>query len=258
MHNSGNEQDGELWDTIQDPNAQDYYSSYLQNPLKTFIQTPTFLSIVESKRFETVLDASCGDGSYSRVLFHSGVTFKLCAIDTNVEQVVQETTADEQEFIEIIKLDDMLQIDTNRTFDCVCGTAGSRYLLNRAPNIEYLRQLVTIMSKICNDMFIGYVYNPFLRTGNKKFMAEEQVLLEWHGDEQLYDGSQLDITIGTENFTCHWYSDITIARLCTENGFSRFEWVKPTLYAAALEDEKKEYSFIIETPPFFAFVAYKH
>jgi hypothetical protein len=241
--------DDREWDSVQDPNTHDHYAAYASNPLRTFVQVPTFISMLGSNVFETAIDLGCGDGSCARIMYESGVADHVSALDTNVDDALNETAFDEIHFGTV---EDITRFDTNQVFDCVCAANGPKFLLNRAPEANALRTLLSNVYKVCGSVFIAFVYNPFLKAERTQFRVGEKVVLDWQSAEMsIVDGAALNITSSMGNAECFWYSAETIERICNEIGFGEIKWIKPQLYAAATYDEVQAYASLMDTPPFY-------
>lgn len=243
------------WDNVVDPSAEDHYSEHRQNPLKTFIQIPTFMQLVKDLQFDSAIDVACSDAAYGRLLYESGTSEKVEAVDTDVTIALYET-----KFVDISvkQITDVSNLATSEKFDCVCGAAGPNYLLNRSLNVNHLTTTIQKMSSLCNTIFIGFVYNPFIKTASMSFNSSERSIITWQSTSNpLVDGAALNISLDAQNIECFWYSAETIERIGLENGFASVKWIKPTLYSAATEEEQNEYKNLIETPPFYAFIMHK-
>jgi SAM-dependent methyltransferase len=228
----------------------DTYAQHANNPIRTFVFLPTFMSLIEGKSFDTVLDLGCGDGACARVMYESGIAEHVSALDTSIEEATNEASFDE---IHYGTVSSITTLDTNQTFDCICGANGPNFLLNRMPNVSALRTLLA-STKRSTGMFIGVVYNPFLTTSAAQFKVGEDTLLSWESSQDLSDGSTLHVRSADITTDCHWYSSTLIEQLSREVGFSQVQWVQPKLYLGATESEVVAYQSFINTPPFYAFI----
>lgn len=179
--------------------AKEYQASKLL-PWRMYGEAYTFFNIIGDLAGKDVLDLACGEGFYSRQFKLRGA-HRVTGVDISSEMIALARTSEHENPMGIeYHVEDVLNLNLNFEYDCVCAS----YLLNYAHNVEVLQQMLIVISRHLKPggKFIAINSNPDYR-------AEKQLLRKYgftrenigtdDGSETIYtlylaDGGHINIT----------------------------------------------------------------
>jgi len=219
----------------------DEYQHTKSNPIKRYSEEWTFFQVLGDVEGQTILDAACGDGHFTRALKSLGAA-RVVGVDLSQAMIERARTAEQHDPLGIeYRVRDMAQTEPVGRFDLVTAV----YLFNYASDEAALAQMArAVRTNLKGSGRLVAV------TGSPDLDAPHLAHLEKYGSrievqDELCDGAQLTTTLHTPTgevtfVTRHWTRP-AYDRAFAAAGFRELRWHPMQVSPAGIEAYGPDY-----------------
>ncbi len=220
-------------------------------PYREHIEENTLLGLMPNLADKSILDLACGEGIYSRLARKKGAGL-VVGVDIS-PQMIQLAILEESMSplgIRYLVLD-ASELPQIHSFDYVMGA----YLLHYAQNRSQLNGFCSSIARNISNQgeFVGLIMNPSNPVSN--YSRYRKYGFEYFAPPERKEGDPIRVTFsnpdGTRfSFDNYYFSKETYEQIFEENGFSKIEWIRPSVSSKGKMDLGEEYwNEYIEQPP---------
>jgi len=219
--------------------AKEYQASKLL-PWRIYAEAYTFFNVIGDLQGKDILDLACGEGFYSRQFKLRGAG-RVTGVDISREMIALAKASEQENPMGIeYHVKDVLSLDLNYEYDCVCAS----YLLNYARNASELQGMAHSIFRHLKTggRFITINSNPDYTAAKdvlRKYGFTRENMGTVDGSETIYclylpDGKHINIT--NYNLSREAHEHVFLAA-----GFSGLNWSEVAISPEGEKEFGEEY-----------------